>query len=155
MHGQHNYQATITWTGNKGTGTDNYKNYERSHSIEIPNKTTILGSSDPAFRGDSTKHNPEDLLVASLSSCHMLWYLHLCSQANVIVINYVDNATGIMVETPNGSGQFTEVTLNPIVTVAQQSMIDKANELHAKANELCFIANSVNFKVKHNATAVI
>jgi organic hydroperoxide reductase OsmC/OhrA len=155
LNGQHHYQATIKWTGNKGTGTNNYRNYERSHEIEIPNKITILGSSDPAFRGDNSKHNPEDLLVSSLSSCHMLWYLHLCSEAKVIVTDYLDSATGIMIETSNGGGQFTEVTLNPIVTVSEESMIDKANELHKKANELCFIANSVNFPVRHNPKAKI
>ncbi len=150
MSGQHQYKATIKWTGNKGKGTENYRNYERSHQIIIENKSDILGSSDPAFRGDKTKHNPEDLLVSSLSACHMLWYLHLCSEAGVIVSDYVDNATGIMVETTNGGGQFSEVTLNPIVTVTEQSMVNKANELHKKANELCFIANSVNFPVGHN-----
>lgn len=155
MQGQHHYNATIKWTGNKGTGTDNYRNYERSHIISIDNKSEILGSSDPAFRGDKTKHNPEDLLVSSLSGCHMLVYLHLCSVAGVIVTDYIDNATGIMIETSNGGGQFTEVTLNPIVTVTEQRMVDKANELHKKANELCFIANSVNFPVRHNPTAKI
>lgn len=153
MSGQHRYNATIKWTGNKGTGTDNYKNYERGHQIIIENKPDILGSSDPVFRGDKTKHNPEDLLVASLSSCHMLWFLHLCSETGVIVLDYTDNATGIMVETANGGGLFTEVTLNPIVVVKENSMIDKANKLHKKANELCFIANSVNFPVRHNPTA--
>jgi len=155
MQGQHHYKATIKWTGNKGTGTDNYRNYERSHQITIENKPDIAGSSDPAFRGDKTKHNPEDLLVASLSACHMLTYLHLCAVAGVIVTDYIDTATGIMVDTPNGGGQFTEVTLNPIVTVTEQSMLDKANELHKKANELCFIANSVNFPVRHHSTSKI
>ena len=155
MNGQHHYKASIQWTGNQGTGTDNYRNYERSHVIKIDNKTEILASSDPAFRGDKTKHNPEDLLVASLSSCHMLWYLHLCSEAGVIVIDYLDNSTGIMVETSNGGGQFSEVTLNPIVTVSEQNMIEKANSLHKKANELCFIANSVNFPVYHNSTVLV
>jgi organic hydroperoxide reductase OsmC/OhrA len=155
MLGHHLYKATIKWTGNKGTGTDNYRNYERSYQIISENKSDILGSSDPAFRGDKTKHNPEDLLVSSLSACHMLWYLHLCSEAGVIVIDYTDNATGIMVETSNGGGKFTEVTLNPIVIVTENSMIDKANELHIKANELCFIANSVNFPVRHNPTTKI
>jgi organic hydroperoxide reductase OsmC/OhrA len=155
MSGQHHYTATIKWTGNKGTGTYNYRNYERSHQIIIENKSDILASSDPAFRGDQTKHNPEDLLVSSLSSCHLLWYLHLCSEAGVIVTDYIDNATGIMLETANGGGQFSEVTLNPIVTITEQSMVDKANELHKKANELCFIANSVNFPVRHNPTAKI
>ncbi|MES2588434.1 MAG: OsmC family protein [Bacteroidota bacterium] len=153
MTKEHIYNATIKWTGNKGTGTDNYRTYERCHDILIENKTTILGSSDTAFRGDKTKHNPEDLLVSSISSCHMLWYLHLCSDAGVIVVDYVDNATGIMLETTNGGGQFTEVTLNPIVTVKENSMIEKAIELHKKANELCFIAKSVNFPVYHKAIA--
>ncbi len=153
MLGQHHYNVTIQWTGNKGTGTDNYKNYERSHQIIIENKPDISGSSDPAFRGDKTKHNPEELLVATLSSCHMLWYLHLCAEAGIIVLDYNDNATGIMVETSNGGGKFSEVTLNPVVTVSDNSMVDKANKLHKKANELCFIANSVNFPVIHNPTA--
>jgi organic hydroperoxide reductase OsmC/OhrA len=149
MQGKHHYTATIQWTGNNGTGTSHYKNYERSHSINIGNKVTILASSDPAFRGDQTKHNPEDLLLSSLASCHLLWYLHLCAEAGVIVVEYQDNATGIMIETANGGGHFTEVTLNPIVTVKEKTMIEKANELHKKANELCFIANSVNFPVFH------
>jgi organic hydroperoxide reductase OsmC/OhrA len=153
MHGEHHYKSTIKWTGNRGTGTDNYRSYERSHQIIIENKPAILGSSDPAFRGDRTKHNPEDLLVSSLSACHMLWYLHLCSEAGVIVLDYTDNATGIIIETSNGGGQFTEVTLNPIVIVKESFMVEKANELHKKANELCFIAKSVNFPVRHNPTA--
>lgn len=148
----HNYKVTIKWTGNKGLGTTNYQTYDREHLISIDSKTDILGSSDPAFRGDKTKHNPEDLLVSSLSTCHMLWYLHLCSQSGVVVTDYFDNATGIMKETESGGGHFKEVTLNPIVTVTEDTMIDKANELHKKANELCFIANSVNFPVYHSPT---
>ncbi len=155
MQKQHHYNTIIKWTGNQGKGTSNYRNYERSHQIIIENKSAILGSSDPAFRGDKTKHNPEDLLVSSLASCHMLWYLHLCSEAGVIVTDYIDHAKGTMVETSNGGGQFIEVTLNPMVTVAELNMINPANELHKKANELCFIANSVNFPVKHKPTAKI
>ncbi|MFV8347983.1 OsmC family protein [Flavobacterium sp. ZB4P13] len=155
MSAQHNYKLTVEWTGNKGTGTSNYKEFERSHKIIVENKIDIFGSSDPAFRGDKTKHNPEDLLVASVSTCHMLWYLHLCSEAKVIVTDYIDNATGIMIETENGGGKFTEVTLNPIVTVSEISMIEKANELHKKANQLCFVANSVNFPVYHKSTSRI
>lgn len=155
MNRQHHYEATIKWTGNKGTGTDNYRTYERSHQIIIDNKPDILGSSDPAFLGDKTKHNPEDLLVASLSSCHMLWYLHLCAEEGVIVTDYIDNATGVMLETSNGGGQFSEVILHPMVTVTEDSMVAKANELHQKANELCFIANSVNFPVWHHPIAKI
>lgn len=151
----HHYQATIEWTGNKGTGTDNYKNYERDHTISIENKVDILSSSDPAFRGDKTKHNPEDLFISSLSSCHMLWYLHFCSVNNIIVVEYTDKATGTMAEEDNGKGYFTEVTLNPTVVVTNQSMILKAIELHHKANEYCFIANSVNFPIKHNPTILV
>jgi organic hydroperoxide reductase OsmC/OhrA len=150
MKEQHNYTATIEWTGNKGKGTSSYKEFERSHIISIDNKPNILCSSDPAFRGDKTKYNPEELLLSSLSSCHMLWYLHLCSESNIIVTKYTDNATGIMVTEPNGSGYFSEVSLNPTVIVSESAMIEKATELHKKANELCFIANSVNFKVYHN-----
>ena len=155
MFGKHQYSATVKWTGNQGTGTENYRSYERSYQIMIEHKPDLLGSSDPAFRGDKKKHNPEDLLLSSLSSCHMLWYLHLCSEAAIIVTQYIDHATGIMLENPEGRGQFSEVTLNPVVTVAHQSMITKANELHQKANELCFIANSVNFPVKHQPQAKI
>lgn len=146
----HHYKTIVKWTGNLGTGTDTYKSYERNHTISVDGKQPILGSSDAAFRGDKSKHNPEELLVSSLSSCHMLWYLHLCAEAGVIVTEYSDNATSVMQETSNGGGHFTEVTLSPVVTVTSESMVKKATELHAKANELCFIANSVKFPVKHN-----
>jgi organic hydroperoxide reductase OsmC/OhrA len=155
MAKKHNYKATIVWEGNEGTGTSHYTAYNRNHSINITDKVTIAGSSDPAFRGDKSKHNPEDLLLSSLSACHMLWYLHLCAEAGVIVTNYKDEATGVMEETANGGGKFTEVILHPVVTVLQEDMIEKANDLHKKAHELCFIANSVNFPVKHQATAII
>ncbi len=154
MDKEHHYSATIRWTGNMGSGTKSYRNYERSHVISMENKPDILASSDAAFRGDKTKYNPEDLLVASLSSCHMLWYLHLCSVAGVIVENYMDNAKGTMVETDNGGGRFSEVTLYPIVTVRDESMISKAQELHAEAHKLCFIANSVNFPVHHKVEII-
>ena len=136
---KHTYSLKTEWTGNTGQGTANYRVYDRSYTVSIQNKPDLLGSSDPAFRGDSMRHNPEELLLASLSSCHLLWYLHLCSEL------------GIIVETPNGSGYFTEVTLNPVVTITEVSMIEKAIELHKKANERCFIANSVTFKVLHHA----
>src|SRR5688500_15265328 len=140
MDQQHHYSLTLKWTGNKGTGTRSYTGYDRSHSISIENKPELLCSSDAAFRGDKTKHTPEDLLVASISSCHMLWYLHLCSEAVVIVTDYVDNAKGTMTVTADGGGYFTEVTLFPEVTITESSMEEKANALHAKANKLCFIA---------------
>jgi organic hydroperoxide reductase OsmC/OhrA len=148
MKKEHHYQATIHWTGNKGAGTQDYKSYERSHVISIPGKQDIAGSSDPAFRGDKTKHNPEDLMVSALSGCHMLWYLHFCAVNGVVVTSYVDNATGTMEENEDGSGQFTQVTLHPEVTVKDKSMIAKANELHENAHHACFIARSVNFDVR-------
>jgi organic hydroperoxide reductase OsmC/OhrA len=150
MNKQHQYNVSILWTGNTGSGTSSYKSYERSHTITAIEKKDIFASSDPSFRGDKTKYNPEELLVASIVSCHMLWYLHLCAEAGVIVTNYTDNAVGIMQETANGSGYFSQVTLYPEVTVKDASMIEKANSLHAKANEYCFVANSVKFPVHHN-----
>ena len=155
MNGHHHYSLTVTWTGNRGHGTTDSREYDRSHTISINNKPDILGSSDTAFRGDATKHNPEDMLVAALSTCHMLWYLHLCADAGVIVTDYTDSATGAMLESPGGGGRFTEVTLRPIVTVKAPSMIVKANELHSKANEKCFISNSVNFPVRHEPKCIV
>lgn len=148
----HRYNATVRWTGNKGAGTTTYQAYDREHVVSIEHKNDILGSSDPAFRGDKSKHNPEDLLVASLSACHMLWYLHLCAEAGVVVTDYIDHATGTMQLSEHGGGHFTEVTLNPVVTVTDKSMREKATVLHKQANENCFIANSVNFPVYHNPT---
>lgn len=152
---QHSYEATITWTGNLGTGTSDYKAYSRNHVISGENKKDIEGSSDPSFRGDKSRHNPEDLMLNAISACHMLWYLHLCSVNGVIVTAYEDHATATMAENQDGSGQFTDATLNPHVTVAHESMIAKANALHHEANALCFIARSVNFPVRHNPTAVV
>ena len=145
----HYYKTTLNWTGNKGSGTKNYTAYTRDYDVSAIGRPVIKGSSDPAFRGDKTRYNPEEMLVASLSSCHMLWYLHLCSEAGIIVTDYTDEAEGIMEETPNGTGRFTSVTLKPCVVVKEDSMIQKAIELHAKANKMCFIANSCNFPVYH------
>lgn len=145
----HHYSLTVEWTGNTGTGTKDYRNYERSHIISVENKVDIEGSSDTSFRGDKSKHNPEELFVASISSCHMLWYLHLCSDAGIIVTHYTDRATAKMIETPNGGGRFTEVTLNPAVTITDPSFTATAEALHQKANELCYIANSCNFPILH------
>ena len=145
----HNYNVSTVWTGNSGEGTSTYRSYERNHTIEVQGKPVIEGSSDPAFRGDKTKYNPEEFLVAALSTCHMLSYLHVCTVAGVVVTKYEDNAEGTMEETPDGGGHFTGVTLHPIVTVKNASMINKAMEGHHKASELCFIANSVNFPVHH------
>lgn len=152
---EHQYQLTITWTGNTGSGTFDYRSYERAHTIKADNKPVIQASSDTAFRGDSTKYNPEELLLASISSCHMLWFLHLCAQHEIVVIDYTDKPTGVMVENPDGSGHFKEVVLHPVVKVSEAGMIDKTVDLHKKAHQLCFIANSLNFPVKHEPACSI
>lgn len=155
MHKEHHYKTNIIWTGNKGTGTSRYDQYERSHTVKIENKPDIIASSDLPFRGEGHKHNPEDFFLSALSSCHMLWYLHLCADAGVVVEEYSDEAEGTMIQLPSGGGHFTEVTLHPTVIVQDAGMIEKANEIHALANQKCFIANSVNFKVKHLPKAMV
>ena len=147
MAKQHHYTAAVRWTGNLGTGTSGYKDYGRDHEISAPGKPVIPASSDPAFRGDASRYNPEELLVASLSTCHMLWYLHLSAVNKVIVLDYEDNAQGVMEESADGGGRFTEVTLRPVITVTRDSDIETAKRLHHEAHEKCFIANSVNFPV--------
>ncbi len=155
MDKSHHYSLDIKWTGNTGEGTKNYRSYERSHIISVENKTEIAASSDPSFRGDKTKHNPEELFLASLSSCHMLWYLHLCADAGIVVTNYSDQATGTMTETANGGGKFTEVVLHPSVTITNEVMLEKATSLHHKANVLCYIANSCNFPILHKPVIIV
>jgi len=155
MSKEHQYTTNLVWTGNKGSGTMDYRSYERSYVISVHQKADILGSSDSAFMGDKSKHNPEDLLVSSLSSCHMLWYLHLCSQQGIVVLDYKDQAVGKMSEVENGSGHFTEVKLFPVLTITDESQIDLAESLHEQANKMCFIANSCNFPVLHEAKYVV
>lgn len=144
----HQYKVDLLWTGNRGSGTAAYNVYERSFTQHVAGKPDLPGSSDPAFRGDPSRYNPEELLVASLSSCHMLWFLHLCSEAGVSVVDYVDHAQGLMEEAKDGSGRFTEVVLHPMVTVAGRSMVSKVDALHEAAHAKCFIAASVNFPVR-------
>ncbi len=148
---QQNYKLTVKWTGNTGKGTTDKDSYERSHEVIVKGKQKLRCSSDSNYKGDKSKNNPEDLLLASLSACHMLWFLHFCALEGVVVIDYVDNAEGKMIQTTNGAGYFTEAILNPTVIVQHSSMINKANDLHKKASEFCFIANSVRFPVYHKA----
>ncbi len=150
----HTYTVTVTWTGNSGSGTSAYRAYERAHEITVHGKPTIPASSDPAFRGDRARYNPEEMLVASLSSCHMLWYLHLCSNEGIVVQAYEDIAEGVMVENPGGGGRFTEVVLQPEVTVGRGVDLARARALHAEAHRQCFIANSVSFPVRHEPVFV-
>lgn len=145
---QHHYKTNIEWTGNTGSGTVSYKGYERSHTVSVEGKEKIYASSDTPFMGDGSKYNPEDFLLASLSSCHMLWYLHLCSDAGIIVTAYTDAAEGTMTEDPAG-GRFTEVILHPVVTITDPGRREDAMRLHDDAHKKCFIANSCNFPVKH------
>ena len=151
----HQYRTHVTWDGNTGRGTAAYQTYERSHTIRVDGKPPIAGSSDPAFNGDPTRHNPEEMFVASLSSCHMLWYLHLCSQAGVVVCAYVDDALGLMRETQAGGGHFSEVRLRPAVTIAADSDPRLAETLHESAHRMCFIANSVNFPVLNSPEIIL
>lgn len=145
----HVFRASLRWTGNLGRGTADYRAYARSHEISGPEKAaSIACSSDPVFRGDKTKYNPEELLVASLSSCHMLWMLHLCADAGIVVTAYSDEAEGNMVEHADGAGEFTLVTLRPRLTIADASRVPEVIALHAKAHAMCFIARSVNFEVR-------
>lgn len=144
----HRYSVTVQWTGNTGTGTSTYRSYERAHKISAEGKAAIAASSDAAFRGDRARWNPEELLLAALSSCHQLAYLHLCAVAGIVVVDYVDHAEGWMEESPDGAGQFTRVMLRPKVTISAGDPA-KAKELHHEAHEKCFIARSVNFPVEN------
>ncbi len=149
MHHTHRYAVTVEWTGNTGAGTSGYRAYQRRHEISANGKPPIPGSSDPAFRGDAARWNPEELLVAALSGCHQLSYLHLCADAGIVVLAYADDAEGLMQEEDGGAGQFQSVLLRPRVTVAAGSDLAKARALHDAAHALCFIARSVNFPVRH------
>ena len=147
MSTSHRYVTTVTWTGNAGTGTSGYREYERAHEISADGKPAVPGSSDPAFRGDPARWNPEELLVASLSQCHMLSFLHLCADEGIVVTGYRDQAEGTMAETTDGGGHFEQVVLHPDVRFASPGDAARAGELHERAHHVCFIANSVNFPV--------
>jgi organic hydroperoxide reductase OsmC/OhrA len=144
----HHYKVRTVWTGNRGTGTSGYRDYDRAHVVKIDGKPDILGSSDANFLGDGTRHNPEDLLVASLSTCHMLWYLHMAADAGLVVIAYEDEAEGHMQLRADGGGAFVRATLRPRVTIAGGFDAELAVGLHHEAHAKCFVANSVNFPVE-------
>ena len=152
MSRTHEYTAEIRWTGNRGTGTSGYRDYDRAHDVSAQGKATIAGSSDPAFRGDPARWNPEELLVASLAQCHMLWFLHLAAVNDVVVTGYVDRPQGTMLEQDDGAGQFTRVVLKPEVTVAEAFMSEHSQKLHDHAHAQCYVARSVNFPVLHEPT---
>jgi organic hydroperoxide reductase OsmC/OhrA len=154
MSKSHRYATTLTWTGNTGEGTASYRSYDRAHKIAARGKPAILASSDPSFRGDPARWNPEELLLASISSCHQLWYLHLCAVNGVVVTAYRDEATAVMVEDETGGGRFESAVLRPQVTISAGDPAT-ALALHHEANAKCFVANSLNFPVGHEASLVV
>jgi len=151
----HEYHLRLGWEGNRGEGTSNYGGYGRNYRIRVAGKPDLLGSADPAFRGDAGAHNPEDLLLGALSACHMLSYLALCARRGVVVLDYRDEARGVMALTATGGGHFTSVTLHPRVTIGDPAQEDLALELHGQAGRDCFIAASCNFPVGHVPEVII
>ena len=147
----HRYEATIRWTGNQGTGTSAYKAYARDHQILFPGVPMIPGSADPAFRGDPGRMNPEQALLSAVSTCHMLWFLHLGMEAGLVIEAYEDRASAEMAMNPDGSGQFTQATLRPVVTISAGDPAI-ADQIHHRAHDVCFIARSVNFPIHCEGT---
>lgn len=156
MARKHHYHTTTEWTGNLGSGTLDYRAYKRDHSISAPGKASpIEGSSDAKFRGDPKRYNPEELFLSSLSACHMLWYLHLASANGITVLEYLDKAEATMEENVDGSGQFTSITLQPVVHIAQADKVALAKSLHQEAGKMCFIANSVKVEIEYGGEVVV
>jgi organic hydroperoxide reductase OsmC/OhrA len=155
MTGTHIYTVALSWTGNLGTGTSGYREYARTHELSVAGKPTLAGTADPAFRGEPDRWTPEELLIAALAQCHLLWYLHLAAVAGVIVTGYQDEPEGTMRVEADGGGQFTRVLLRPRVTVLAEHMLAKAGPIHQAANAKCFIARSVNFPVEHDAVTAV
>ncbi|HNP16361.1 MAG TPA: OsmC family protein [Terrimesophilobacter sp.] len=155
MRTEHHYSTTIQWRGNRGTGTSGYRDYGREVLVSADGKHPIDGSADPTFHGNADRWNPEEMLLAALSQCHLLSYLHVAVLRGFVVTGYTDEAVGSMEQTPDGGGHFTSVTLRPLVTVAASDMVDAAIHGHELANRMCFIANSVNFPVLHEPRVVV
>ena len=145
---RHSYRVSVEWTGNRGIGTLNHAGYGRDHTISAGAKPPIAGSSDPAFRGDPARWNPEELLLASISACHKLWYLGLCAKAGITVLSYRDDARATMAEDRNGAGRFISAELRPRVTLRAGADAAAAASLHRDAHDYCFIASSVNFPIE-------
>jgi organic hydroperoxide reductase OsmC/OhrA len=153
---KHEYRVTNRWTGNRGEGTSTYRAYSRDHELSAAGKSAaILGSSDPMFRGDRTRYNPEELLLSALSACHMLWVLHLCADAGIVVTEYVDQAEGRMEEHPDGSAEYQRAILRPHMTITDAARIADAVALHNRAHQLCAMARSVNFEVIHQPVVTV
>jgi len=148
---QHLFRMTTQWTGNLGTGTSAYTAYSRNHELSVRGKTTVIAGSSAVARGDKTRYNPEELLIGALSACHMMWVLHLCADAGIVITEYSDEATGQMAEHPDGSGEFTRVVLNPHMTITDPARVEEAKALHDQAHHVCCLARSMNFPVDHQA----
>ena len=151
---QHNYTARIAWTGNRGAGTQTYRGYDRTWDVVTPGKPVVHCSNDPLLGGDPGLPNPEDMLLAALSGCHMLWYLHFASEAGIVVTAYVDDPLGGGESVPDGAGRFVNATLRPTITVAEGTDLAAADAIHGRIHAHCFIARSVNFPVDYAATYV-
>lgn len=154
MSTDHHYRLEVTWQGNRGTGTSGYRDYGREVLLAAAGKPDLPGSADVPFRGNADRWNPEELLVAALSQCHLLSYLHMAARAGVVVTAYTDAPVGVMAQEGIG-GHFTEVVLHPVVTVADPAQAELAGSLHHEAGEACFIARSVNFPVRHEPRVVV
>jgi organic hydroperoxide reductase OsmC/OhrA len=155
MERQHHYRIVTRWTGNLGTGTSAYGAYSRAHELTGADKAAAIpGSSDPLFRGDRTRYNPEELLLGALSACHMLWVLHLSADAGITITDYQDEPWGEMAEHADGSGEFTRVVLRPRVKIAETDRVDEALAIHGRAHAVCALARSMNFPVEHEPQVV-
>jgi organic hydroperoxide reductase OsmC/OhrA len=148
---QHSYEISVEWQGNRGTGTSDYRSYGRELVVRAEGKHPLEGSADPTFHGNADRWNPEELLLAALSQCHLLSYLHVAASRGVVVTAYTDSASGVMEQTHDGGGHFVSATLRPVVTIAGGDA-ELARQLHAEASRKCFIAASVNFPVRHEPT---
>lgn len=151
MAKQHEYTSTVVWTGDRGQGTSAYKAYDRTWQIATPMKAVIECSNDPVLGGDASKPNPEDLLLSSLSACHMLWYLHLASVAKIVIRDYRDEPVGLGETGERGEGRFLQATLRPVITVDKGADLARADALHYEVHHYCFISRSVNFPVSYQA----
>ena len=151
-HPQHEYVSSIRWTGNRGPGNKEYRGYDRTWDIVTPGKPVINCSNDPMLGGNPALPNPEDLLLSCLSSCHMLWYLHLACTSGVVVLGYEDSSLGIGETEKSGAGRFVSAVLRPKILLAPGSDPQVADAIHHRIHEYCFIARSVNFPVTYAAT---
>ncbi|MEM8686346.1 MAG: OsmC family protein [Pseudomonadota bacterium] len=149
---EHDFTAQVVWTGNQGEGTKSYRSYTRNWSVTTPGKPEIHCSNDPLLGGDPSLHNPEDMLIATVSACHMLWYLHLASAAKIVVTGYVDTPVGTGQSEPDGTGRFIKAVLKPVIEVERGTDLEKADQIHYQIHNHCFIARSVNFPITYEAS---